>query len=245
MKRLEKKIKRAAIIQPNFFPWIGYYEIIKFVDIFLVLDDTQYTRRDWRNKNFINNNGKKLNVTIPVQTKNRYFQKINETQIAGSNWTKEILKKISHCYKKTKYYEEIFNFIKSILNEKEKYLYNVSLSTIFEIMQFLQIEKDLLLTSNVGIDPKFEKNERIIKICKVMGVTNYVTGPSALNYLKPNIFINNKITLEILEYKKQINYLNNNNFSFLEKLSIIDLLFHRGKFSKNFLQIPNVKTFTI
>ena len=53
MKRLEKKIKRAAIIQPNFFPWIGYYEIIKFVDIFLVLDDTQYTRRDWRNKNFI------------------------------------------------------------------------------------------------------------------------------------------------------------------------------------------------
>ncbi len=73
----DKKIKRAAIIQPNFFPWIGYFEIIKFVDIFFILDDVQYTKRDWRNKNIINDSGRKLSITIPVQTKNKYLQEIN------------------------------------------------------------------------------------------------------------------------------------------------------------------------
>ena len=69
-------MKRAACIQPNFFPWIGYYEIIKFVDVFLVLDDVQYTKRDWRNKNYINFNGTKTIVTIPVESKGKFTQKI-------------------------------------------------------------------------------------------------------------------------------------------------------------------------
>lgn len=89
------KTKRAAIIQPNFFPWVGYFEIIKFVDIFIILDDVQYNKRDWRNRNFISNNGTKLSITIPVQTKNKYSQKINETKISGNSWKNEIIKNIS------------------------------------------------------------------------------------------------------------------------------------------------------
>ena len=241
---MKKKIKRAAIIQPNFFPWIGYFEIIKFVDIFFILDDVQYTKRDWRNKNFINNNGRRLNITIPVQTKNEYLQKINETKISGDNWKNEIIKKIIHSYKRTKNFEKIFNMINSILDENEKYLYKVSFSSIFEVMKYLDIEKDLLLTSNTGINYKEEKNERIIKICKKIGATNYITGPAAIDYLKPEMFKKEKIALEVIEYKKQINYINNKNFSFLDRLSIIDLLFHKGEQSKNFLQELNFKNLT-
>ncbi len=238
------KIKRAAIIQPNFFPWIGYFEIIKFVDIFLILDDVQYTKRDWRNKNFINNNGSKLSITIPVETKNKYLQRINETKISGNNWKNKIIKKIIHSYKKTKNFEKIFNLINSILDRNEKHLCKISCSSIFEVTKYLEIKKDLLLTSNIGVDSKNERNERIIKICKKMGITNYITGPSALNYLKPEIFKKEKITLEVLEYKKQINYVNDKNFLFLDRLSIIDLLFHKGEQSKNFLQELNFKNLT-
>lgn len=239
---MKKKIKRAAIIQPNFFPWIGYFEIIKFVDIFFILDDVQYTKRDWRNKNFINNNGRRLNITIPVQTKNEYLQKINETKISGDNWKNEIIKKIMHSYKRTKNFEKVFNMINSILDENEKFLYKVSFSSIFEVMKYLDIEKDLLLTSNIGVNYREEKNERIIKICKKIGVTNYITGPAAINYLKPEMFKKEKIALEVIKYKKQINYINNKNFSFLDRLSIIDLLFHKGKQSKHFLQELNFRT---
>ena len=236
------KTKRAAIIQPNFFPWVGYFEIIKFVDIFLILDDVQYTKRDWRNRNFINNNGTKLSITVPVQTKNKYSQKINETKISGNSWKNEIIKKIYHSYKKTKHFEKVFNLINSILDENEKYLHKVSCSSIFEVAKYLEIRKDFFPTSHIGIDSKNEKNNRIIKICKKMGITNYITGPSALKYLKTEMFKKEKIVLEVIEYKKQINYINNNNYSFLERLSIIDLLFHKGKQSKNFLQELDFRT---
>ncbi len=234
-----KKIKRAAIIQPNFFPWIGYFEIIKFVDIFFILDDVQYTKRDWRNKNIINNSGRKLSITIPVHTKNKYLQRINETQISSKNWKNEIIEKIKHSYKKTKNFNEVFNMINFILNENEKYLFKLSFSSILEVAKYLEIKTDILLTSNFGIDSETEKNDRIIKICKKMNVTNYLTGPSAMNYLMPEIFKKENITLEVIKYKKQINYITDKKFLFLDKLSIIDLLFNQGKQSKEFLQEIN------
>ena len=229
-------MKRGAFLQPNFFPWIGYFEIIKFVDFFLILDDVQYTKRDWRNRNYINFNGKKIDITVPVKTKNRYLQKINETEINDNQWLNEI-------YKKLKYYEEISEFLKNILikTQGEKKLFNLTYLSIFEIMKYLNINKNISLSSNFIVNDK-KKNERIIELCKKLEITNYITGPSALSYLKPNIFKEYGINLEIIKYKKQINYINDNNFKFLEKMSIIDLLFHKGSNSKDFLQDLDFQT---
>ena len=236
-------MKRAACIQPNFFPWIGYYEIIKFVDIFFVLDDVQYTKRDWRNRNFINSSGKKTIITIPVETKGKIFQKINETKIYGNDWPEKILNNIKSSYEKISYYKLILPIIKLILKKEEMYLSKITLASLIEIMKFLDIKNNILLTSNYKFEPDIEKNQRIIDICKKFEITNYLTGPSALSYLNPEIFKKNNITLEIIEYKKQINYVEDRNFIFLNNLSIIDLLFHRGKESKNFLQEIKFKTF--
>ena len=235
-------MKRGACIQPNFFPWIGYYEIIKFVDVFLVLDDVQYTKRDWRNRNYINFNGKKTIITIPVESKSKIFQKINQTKIYGKEWYDNFFKTIKYSYGKTTYYDLILPLLKSIIRKEEIYLSKLTISSLTETMKFLELKNNILLTSNSKINPDLEKNQRIIELCKRFKITNYLTGSNASNYLKPAMFKDNNISLEIVEYPKQINYLQNNKRLFLNNLSIIDLLFNKGKQSKNFLQDLNLRT---
>ena len=235
-------MKRAACIQPNFFPWIGYYEIIKFVDIFLVLDDVQYTKRDWRNRNYINFNGKKTIVTIPVESKSKIFQKINQTKIYGKEWFDNFFKTIKYSYGKTTHYDLILPLLKSIIRKEEIYLSKLTISSLTETMKFLELKNNILFTSNSKINPDLEKNQRIIELCKRFKITNYLTGPNALDYLDLFMFKKNNISLEIAEYPKQINYVKDNNYLFLNNLSIIDLLFHRGKESKMYLQEINYKT---
>ena len=229
-------MKRAACIQPNFFPWIGYYEIIKFVDIFLVLDDVQYTKRDWRNRNYINLNGTKKMITIPVETKGKVYQKINQTRIYGKEWSDNFFKTIKYSYEKTSHYEIVLPLLKSVMRREEIYLSKLTVASLIEIMKFLELKNNIILTSDCKINPNVERNQRIITLCKKFGITNYLTGPNALDYLKPTIFKDNNISLEIIEYPKQINYVENNKYLFFNNLSIIDLLFHKGKESKKYLQ---------
>ena len=150
-------MKKIAIIQSNYIPWKGYFDMINMVDEFILYDDVQYTKRDWRNKNIINNSGRKLSITIPVHTKKKYLQRINETQISSKYWKNEIIEKIKHSYKKTKNFNEVFNMINLILNENEKYLFKLSFSSILEVAKYLEIKTDILLTSNFGIDSETEK----------------------------------------------------------------------------------------
>jgi hypothetical protein len=128
------------------------------------------------------------------------------------------------------------------MRKEEVYLSKLTIASLIEIMKFLELKNDIFLTSDYKINPSIEKNQRIIKLCKKFEITNYLTGSNALNYLKPVMFKDNNISLEIVEYPKQINYMENNKYLFLNNLSIIDLLFHKGKESKKYLQEINYKS---
>ncbi|MDX2231897.1 MAG: WbqC family protein [Leptolyngbyaceae cyanobacterium bins.349] len=81
--------KKVAIVQSNYIPWKGYFDLINSVDEFILYDDMQYTRRDWRNRNQIKTASGLMWLTIPVQVKGKYYQKIRETQISDPTWAQE------------------------------------------------------------------------------------------------------------------------------------------------------------
>ena len=97
--------KKIAILQSNYIPWKGYFDIINLVDEFILFDDVQYTKRDWRNRNRIKTKQGLMWLTIPVMLKNRYFQKINETRISDTKWNRKHWSTISHNYSKAKYFK--------------------------------------------------------------------------------------------------------------------------------------------
>lgn len=220
-------MKKIAIIQPNYIPWVGYFDIINQVDEFVFLDDVQFTKRDWRNRNYINSaEGKKL-ISIPVSSKGKFRQKIYETTCIDNKWKENHLKQIKESYKSYPNFNLIYNFLSESFYKTESLnllenLYNINLA----IIDFLQIKTKIHYSKNFLI--KSNKQDKIVKICKQIGASIYLTGPLALNYLEPKIFKKEKIHLEIVDYKKYSYKIQNKNHKFIENLSIIDLLMNEG-----------------
>ena len=100
-------MKKVAIVQSNYIPWKGYFDLISYVDEFILYDDMQYTRRDWRNRNLIKTPQGLQWLTIPVKVKGKYFQTIRETEIDGTDWAQKHWKRYRAKLQKAPYNEEI------------------------------------------------------------------------------------------------------------------------------------------
>src|SRR5216683_727265 len=98
--------KTIAAVQSNYIPWRGYFDLISQVDEFILFDDAQYTRRDWRNRNKIKTPKGLIWLTIPVETKGKYSQKIKDTVVTDSKWARDHWRSIVHNYSKAPYFPE-------------------------------------------------------------------------------------------------------------------------------------------
>ena len=105
--------KKIAILQSSYIPWKGYFDIINFVDEFILYDDVQYTKRDWRNRNKIKTKSGLMWLTIPVIVKNRFCQSIRETRVDDTRWNRKHWSSIVHNYSKSRY----FNVYKEQIEE--------------------------------------------------------------------------------------------------------------------------------
>ncbi|RXJ55390.1 WbqC family protein [Candidatus Marinarcus aquaticus] len=219
----------VAILQPSYIPWIGYFEQIANVEKFVFYDDVQYTKNDWRNRNRIKTPQGALWLTIPVSYK--YKELINEvTAIPG--WQKKHLKTIINYYHKAKYFDEIFPlFEKVILNEK-KFLSEICIDIIKTISSYLEFKTKFYRSSEMNISG--DKNERLINICQELNAQLYYSGQSANSYINVKKFQEKGIEVKFQNF----NCVPYEQFygEFIPYLSVLDLLFHCGKESRNIIQ---------
>lgn len=219
-------MKKIAIVQSNYIPWVGYFHMIDSVDEFILFDDVQYTKRDWRNRNIIKTSQGSLKLTIPVLSKGNFYQKIKETKISNPDWGQNHWETLRVNYRRSKYFEEIEKLIKPIYleNNFEK-LSDVNEILIKEICNYLNITTKISNTSDYKI--KDGKTERLIDLCIQAEGEEYVSGPAAKVYIKEELFNDAKISLSWFEYHKYDKYPQLWG-DFIENLSIIDLLFNCG-----------------
>src|SRR5260221_12211734 len=135
---MQRPMKKIAIVQSNYIPWKGYFDLINSVDEFILYDDMQFTRRDWRNRNKIKTKDGVQWVTIPVAVKGKYLQKINETQISEPDWGRRHLETLRANYLKSPYFHEYENLLRDL------YLSNPSLYLSEVNYRFLKAICDLL-----------------------------------------------------------------------------------------------------
>jgi hypothetical protein len=135
-------MKKVAILQSNYIPWKGYFDMISLVDEFILYDDMQYTRRDWRNRNKIKTQNGLSWLTIPVEVKGKYFQKINETLISEPGWARDHWATIRQFYGKAKFFKDYKDvFEEFYLNTNEQYLSQVNYKLISIISEILGIKQ--------------------------------------------------------------------------------------------------------
>lgn len=224
---------KIAISQPTFLPWQGYFALINYVDEFIFLDDIQFEKRSWQQRNKIKYIGNELLLTVPVITKNKYNQKINEVLIdQNSNYIDKHLKTIKLAYSKTKFFELYFPKISDIYNKKFKKLIDLNKNLIDFFLTELNIIKKISFSSDLRLSEN--KHFLIDKICKLKKCTTYISTKGSQEYL--NLINKKDITYKIKYFDFKNELYQQTTGSFIKFLSIVDLLFNKGTDSKLYLE---------
>lgn len=230
------KSKKIAILQSNYIPWKGYFDLINMVDEFILYDDMQYTRRDWRNRNKIKTSQGLKWLTIPVEVKGKYFQKINETKISDKDWAKKHWQSIKLNYSKAQYFREYKDAFEDLyLNCNEPYLSRINFKFINAINEILGIKTKIKWSSEFELVDG--KSRRLLSICKDCDADIYLSGPAAKGYLDEEMFVKEGISVEWMDYSGYPEY-DQLYPPFAHGVTILDLIFNEGsnavKFMKSF-----------
>lgn len=227
-------MKRIAILQSNYIPWKGYFDLIASVDEFIIYDEMQYTKNDWRNRNKIKTKNGVEWITIPVKIDSLH-QKINQTQIFDPRWVKKHKATIQTNYAKAKCFEETKDFVFDLYEKvkSEEYLSKVNYIFIKEICKYLGINTKISLSSDYNLIEG--KTERLVDLCIQTRGTHYLSGPAAKEYLVEELFNEKDIVLEWMDYSNYKEY-NQLHPPFEHGVSILDLIFNEGENSRKFLK---------
>ncbi|MDB5283634.1 MAG: hypothetical protein JWO06_2709 [Bacteroidota bacterium] len=227
-------MKKIVITQSNYIPWKGYFDGIHIADEFVLYDDMQYTKRDWRNRNKIKTAQGAQWLSIAVEVKGKFFQKINETKISEPGWNKSHWDTIKHNYSKAPAFNEIKDFIEPLyMTATFEYLSEINYHFLRGISDFLGINTPIRFSSEFEMIG--DRTEKLMNICKALNGTDYYSGPSAKEYMEESIFEKENI---------QVHYFDNSGYKeypqlfppFDHAVSIIDLLMNEGKNSTKFLK---------
>ncbi len=225
MSKENKKSKTVAILQSNYIPWKGYFDMINMVDEFILYDDVQFTKNDWRNRNIIKTqNGLKW-LTIPV-LKNSLSQTIRETTVVDKRWTKKHWNSIVTYYAKASHFHEYKDLFEELYLEcTEHYLSLVNYRFIEAICIILEIKTKLSRSMDYNLIEG--KTERLVDLCQQAGANKYVSGPAARDYIEQRLFDEAGIEVRYMDYSGYPEY-NQLYPPFKHAVSIIDLIFHVG-----------------
>jgi hypothetical protein len=226
--------KKIAISQSNYIPWKGYFDSINMVDEFVLYDDMQYTRRDWRNRNRIKTAQGVIWLTIPVEVKGKYHQRINETLVSEPDWGRKHWTTIRLAYAKARCFRETSAHFEDLyMDMQETRLSYINQAFLQRVNDMLGIKTRLRRSEEFVLHE--DKNQRLVNICVDAGATDYYTGPSAKDYIDESLFGEAGIRVHYFDYSGYPEY-EQLYPPFEHSVSVIDLLMNMGADSKQYMK---------
>ncbi len=225
---------KVAIMQPTYLPWAGYFGLMMASDIFIFLDNVQFEKRGWQQRNQIKTLKGNLFLTVPVKTKNRYKQFINEVEVDNStDFKKNHFKTIKLNYNKTDFFKQYELELKEIYDKKYDKLVTLNYELIYWIKEKLNIKTKLIKSSD--FEKQGNKDELIANLVEKVDSKNYLFTEGSKNYiLDSKIFEYKKIKLTKFNFNIEVYKQQYENF--LPYMSIVDLLFNLGEKSQAYIK---------
>ena len=218
-------MKRVAIIQSNYIPWKGYFDIVHDVDLFVFHDDLQYTKGDWRNRNRIKTPGGERWLTIPVGSDERRL--IRDVELPGMDWAREHWRRLEAAYRRAPFYAHYRDYFEALY-------FGTRWQRLSQLNQALivGISRDLLgVTTDFADSSSFDltrsKGERVLELLARTGADVYVSGPAARAYITDDAFAHAGIGVVWKDYAGYPEYAQLHP-PFSHAVTILDLLFHTG-----------------
>ena len=215
-------------MQPYLFPYIGYFQLISSVDIFVIYDNIEYTKKGWINRNRFLMNGKAEYFTVPLKKESDYLTVINRNLSDDKlKKIKKILNQIESTYRKAPYFKEVLPVIKSIFINEETNLFKYIYFSLRTILDFLNIETKIIVASEININHSLKSQEKVLAICEALNATKYINTIGGTELYSKESFEDKNIKLSFI----QSNSIIYNQFDepFVPWLSIIDVMMFNSK----------------
>jgi len=213
---------KVGIMQPYFFPYIGYWQLINAVDAYVIYDDVNFIKGGWINRNNILVNGQVnfINLQTYKASPNKIINQIE--LLVNEMYNNKLLRKIEASYKKAPYYEEVIQLIENIIKQDEKNLAKYLANSIMKINKYLGIKTQIIMSSEIKKKYNLKGQDKVIDICKSLNATEYINAIGGIELYSKQDFITNGIQLKFLK-SKEIKYKQYED-EFIPNLSIIDVM---------------------
>lgn len=219
-------MKTLAVMQPYFFPYIGYWQLIHAVDCFVIYDDVNYIKRGWVNRNRLLINGKPTYITVPLHQASQ-FKRICETTLQPSPfWRDKLVKKIEMSYRKSPCFAEVFPIVENLIHYETNSLADYLAHQLQTLAAFMGIKTEFVSSGDRYANGHLSGQIRVLDICKSEGAATYINSKGGQTLYDTKIFQNEGINLRFiamlaLPYKQRTS-------EFVPDLSIIDALMEIG-----------------
>ncbi len=212
---------RLAIMQPYFMPYIGYFQLIAAVDLFIIYDNIEYTKKGWINRNRLLQNGTDCVFSLPLK-KDSDFLHIRERELAASFDRRKLLNQIKGAYQKAPYFDDIFPLVENIVTCNESNLFEFLRQSIAKVCCYLNIGTEIRVSSSIPIDKTLKNQEKVIALNRAVGANIYINSSGGMDLYDKKVFAQGGIQLQFIK-PKPLEY---RQFAepFVSWLSIIDVL---------------------
>lgn len=220
---------KAGLMQPYFLPYIGYFQLVKEVDKYIIYDDVNYIKNGWINRNNYLERDKARLFTLHLDGSSPN-KKINNIFIKDNDHLKmrsKVLKSLKVNYSRASFYKETIELLEEIIMNSEPNIAKYNEFSIRRISEYLDIDTDILVSSDLETTEDFKGEERVIEICKKIGATIYINAIGGKSLYKSENFKKNNIILKFLRTNETFKYTQYSN-EFIPNLSIIDVLMFNG-----------------
>lgn len=212
---------RLAIMQPYFFPYIGYFQLIAAVDLFVIYDNIKYTKKGWINRNRMLQNGQDAMFTLPLKADSDSLDICQRELAAGFNKEK-LIRQLSGNYRRAPYYVQTFPLIEEIIHYEDSNLFRFLQHSIARTRQHLGISTKIGVSSNIAIDHALTNQDKVIALCVAVGATSYLNPIGGKELYSKSAFADAGINLEFIQ-SKPFEYAQYDQ-QFVPWLSIIDVM---------------------
>jgi len=212
---------RLAIMQPYFFPYIGYFQLIAAVDTFIVYDNIKYTKKGWFNRNRLLQNGKDLMFSLPLKSDSDYLD-VCERELAASFNRDKLLGQFKGAYRRAPYFAQTFPLVEQIVRYEDTNLFRFLHHSIARTCEHLGIDTEIRVSSGIAIDHDLKNQDKVRALCAAVGASTYVNAIGGIELYSKETFREQGIDLKFIQ-SKPFEYRQFGD-SFVPWLSIIDVM---------------------
>ncbi len=229
--------RNVVVLQPMFFPWVGCFEQIRLADTYVHYNDVQYSKGGFTARVEMRTAQGKRWMTAPVLTKGKGWQNIRDVVFNDSMpWREKHIRMLRQNYGKTPYFDEMIELVEDVYALQTDHLWELNRYAIEKIADYFDIRPRFVVSSDIRVDST--GSEKVVGTVLKLGGTRYITGHGALNYLNHDLFENNDIRVEYMDYKRtpypQI------HGGFDPHVTILDLIANLGRAGKQQMDSPSV-----